>query len=412
MNKRPGTDEPTEIPDDAPRWRREHFIPLRRADLVKLLAKDGCLDEQARQQFVRLCDLLAAVFHHEYRDRLEKLKDSYARFNPDAVTIEVDDASPERREELAEQLFSEFICLLERANYQRLSREDIELAVGAASEWGVRLNVEFEVFDRLEVFARGDILTTKTRHHWKKLYRAEEVDVPIYQRLVVVFRLREHKKLAKDASTEAIYLKFFKNIPKQDVDMLLPGASFRMSLVDHGKVMLPTMSGFILAVVKGFKVALVSLFSGFWGFLVFLGFVGGTAGYGVKSFLGYLRTKDKYQLNLTRSLYYQNLDNNAGVLFRLLDEAEEQELREAILAYALLRRRGGEAGWTAAELDRAAEQFLHDVLGFEVDFEVHDALAKLQRLGSITEADGGRWKAISLDETLASLTGYWRTRFQ
>lgn len=336
-------DDSPPIPEDAARWRREHFIPLRRRDLVELLSEDESLDAESRVQFVKLCELLTATFHHEYRDRLERLKDLYAAFNPDSVMLNIENTTISRDVQ-ASDLFEELVGLLERANYHRLSRDEIEQAVGAASEWDVRLNVDFEVFERLEVFARGDVLAKKTRRHWNKLYKPEEVDVPIYQRLMVVFQFREHKKLEKDASTEAVYLKLFKNIPKQDVDMLLPGASFKMSLFDHSKVMLPTMSGFILAVVKGFKVALVSLFSGFWGFLIFLGFVGGTAGYGVKSFLGYLRTKDKYQLNLTRSLYYQNLDNNAGVLFRLLHEAEEQELREAILAYALLRRRAGDEG--------------------------------------------------------------------
>lgn len=402
------SETPEEIPDDAPRWRREHFIPLRRSDLVRLLAKEGCLDEQTRSQFGQFCDLLAALFHHEYRNRLETLKDGYASFNPDAVTIEVDDEANDKRDVQSEQLFLELIGLLERANYQRLSREEIEEAVGAASEWGVRLKVDFDVFERLEVFARGDILVAKHRRHWKRLYRNEEVDVPIYQRLMVAFQLREHKKLEKGVSTESIYLKLFKNIPKQDVDMLLPGASFQMSIFDHGKVMLPTMSGFILAVVKGTKLAVISLFSGFWGFLMFLGFVGGTAGYGVKSFLGYLRTKDKYRLNLTRNLYYQNLDNNAGVLFRLLDEAEEQELREAILAYALLRRRSGDEGWTAQQLDRAAEDYLRGVLGVDVDFEIHDAIDKLERLGCISQVDDGRWTAVSLDKAIASVRERWQ----
>jgi hypothetical protein len=63
----------------------------------------------------------------------------------------------------------------------------------------------------------------------------------------------------------------------------------------------------------------------------------------MRSVLGYLQTKDKYRLVLTRRLYYQNLDNNAGVFFRVLDEAEEQEFREAILAYAA--RSASAAGW-------------------------------------------------------------------
>ena len=94
------------------------------------------------------------------------------------------------------------------------------------------------------------------------------------------------------------------------------------------------------------------------GLLAFLGLVGGTLGYGLKSFFGYLHTKDKYHLNLTRSLYYQNLDNNAGVIFRILDEAELQEFAETLLAYAILWRCDRPEGLTPDELDRRAETLL------------------------------------------------------
>ena len=50
----------------------------------------------------------------------------------------------------------------------------------------------------------------------------------------------------------------------------------------------------------------------------------GGVGYSYKSWATYKSTKEKYSLNLTQSLYYQNLDNNAGVLTHLMDEAEEQ----------------------------------------------------------------------------------------
>ena len=52
----------------------------------------------------------------------------------------------------------------------------------------------------------------------------------------------------------------------------------------------------------------------------------------MRSFHGYLRTREKHQLSLTRHLYFQNLDNNAGVIYHLLAEAEEQEFREIVLA--------------------------------------------------------------------------------
>jgi hypothetical protein len=395
--------ESPSVNSDAPHWRREHFIPIRKAELIRLLAADADLTPQDREGFLQFCGLLEATFHREYYDRLEELKNDYAPLNPDSVTKELDPPDTAARDAIRDRLFSNVVELLDRANYHRLTRAEIEEAVGVASKWGVRLHVDFDVFERLEVFSRGDVVGQREFRNWRKFNRVEKIDVPIYQRLVVVFQLRDHQRLDEDADTKSVYLKLFKNIPKQDVDMLLPGADFKMSMVDHGKIILPTLSGLIMALVKGLKAAMFALFGGFWGILAFLGFVGGAAGYGVKSFMGYLRTKDKYQLNLTRSLYYQNLDNNAGVLFRLFDEAEEQDGRETILAYALLRRRSGRGGWMPSELDIEAEQYLRELLGFKVDFEVSDALRMLEQLGCATRTEDGRWRALDLPEAIAVL---------
>ena len=119
--------------------------------------------------------------------------------------------------------------------------------------------------------------------------------------------------------------------------------------------------------------------------LAFLGLVGGTIGYGVRSYFGYLNTKQKYQLSLTESLYYQNLDNNAGVLFRLLDEAEEQEGREAILAYS------SSGSMPGRRLDEGAARPSGRNLSAHSDrtagrLRGPRRLAKLQRLGLIETA--------------------------
>ena len=83
-------------------------------------------------------------------------------------------------------------------------------------------------------------------------------------------------------------------------------------------------------------------------------------------------------MNLTKHLYYQNLDNNSGVFFRLLDEAEEQEFREAALAYFLLWKYAEGTGWSERRVDEVAEEYLQEVTGIDIDFEVDDALAKLK----------------------------------
>jgi hypothetical protein len=147
-----------------------------------------------------------------------------------------------------------------------------------------------------------------------------------------------------------------------------------------------------------------------YGMVAFLGLVGGALAYGVRSLLGYMQTKERYQLNLTRSLYYQNLDNNAGVLFRLLDEAEEQECREAMLAYFVLWREAPDEGLPSEALDRAIERLLVRLASLDVDFEIGDALEKLVRLRLVTTSDG-RHRSVPIDSALAALDEAWDNLF-
>jgi hypothetical protein len=378
--------------------------------LIRLLADDKSLSEQERTQFLDLCRMLEATFHFEYHDELEKLKDAYAAFDPHRDTVDNEMLRAHSNDGDVATLFQHMVGLLERANFRHLDQVEIEAALNDTTDWGVRLDVD--VFERLEVYSRGEVTTTRTCRNIRTLFKKQEVEVPIYQRLVIIFRLKDHERLAAQANLDAVTLKIFKNIPRVDLEMLFPGTKVCMTLLDRAKILLPTISGVVMTVGKIINNAVGMLASGMSGVLAFLGLVGGTVGYGVKSFFGYLRAKDKYQLNLTKNLYYQNLDNNAGVLFRLLDEVEEQEFREAILAYSLLRREAPSGGWTQEELDRQVEAFLREKAGVNIDFEVDDALAKLKRLGLTIETPTGRYIAIQLDEALIRLDQAWDSFFE
>jgi hypothetical protein len=111
-------------------------------------------------------------------------------------------------------------------------------------------------------------------------------------------------------------------------------------------------------------------------------------------------------LQLTQSLYYQNLDNNGGVLYRLLDDAEEQEVREMMLSYFFLWRYAGDRGWTPEELDAYIEMEIERRLQLAVDFEIEDALQKLER-AQIVEVTDGRYRAFPMEAALERLDTVW-----
>ncbi len=127
-------------------------------------------------------------------------------------------------------------------------------------------------------------------------------------------------------------------------------------------------------------------------------------GYGYKSFYSYQVKKQTYSLVLTRNLYYRSLDNNTGVLMRVLDEAEEQECRETLLAYFCLLKYAPPQGWTPEQLDDYVELYLEGSAGLKVDFEIGDALAKLERLKLVTR-NGDRYAAAAVEAALRERAG-------
>jgi hypothetical protein len=191
----------------------------------------------------------------------------------------------------------------------------------------------------------------------------------------------------------------FKNIPESELEVLLPGSRVRFTILDRGKILLPTLSGAALAIYKiitlGLLVTLATV-AAFWNWVILIAV---TLGYLIRSVLSYFRTRDKYQFGLTRNLFVKNLDNNVGVIYRIFNEAEEQEMCETILAYAMLWRIEPGESLDEMEIVKRAESFLRRVLNQEILFDLHDALRKLTRLGLASVNSAGRWNAVSIQSS-------------
>jgi hypothetical protein len=393
---------------------REHFIPVRVADLVEYLCTESgpldgqtlAADEQVR--FRRFARAVSLHVHAVYQAELRQLKDSYAAFDPDADPKPLAPLTAAQRAAELDCLFATFVHLMKRANYVRMTRAEIETVMQGASDWGVDMHVTWEAFDRVEVFYRGKGFSKRFRRPWRKLFRKEPVTVPTYHRVAVILKQQPHKRLGSDADTRSVFLKLFKDIPQMDIEMLLPGTTLKMPKLERLKLggSLTSSVGYV-----GWKLSALSL-TGLSGALMAGSFltlytpVALVLGYGYKTWYSFQVSKQTYSLQLTQSLYYQNLDNNGGVVYRLLDDAEEQETRETLLAYFYLWRYAGDRGWTAAELGGYVELDLQKRLGVPVDFEILDALQKLER-AKIVEVADGRYRAFPIGAALERLDTLW-----
>src|SRR5437868_2426849 len=124
---------------------REHYIPLRQSDLVDLLCRDLGADRGGAQLFRHLDEMITATFHFEYHKLLGELKDEYAPFDPDSVTQLIAPLTPAEKERKLSRLFERLLHLMERANFKRLSQEDVEKAMTEVSEWGVNMSVDMSI---------------------------------------------------------------------------------------------------------------------------------------------------------------------------------------------------------------------------------------------------------------------------
>ena len=360
------------VPDDAAHWEREHFIPVAQADwrvLMTHLAMDAGLSHDRFEEF---CALLDSLVHMRAYHENAELSENYSHLDPDCVNERLQAIEDVTYQECGKKVVKQLDRIMVRANYQKLSRLDLIEALKNASDFGMQMSVNFSGFKRLGVYVRGKVVGKRVRRKMTNFYRKEEVDVPLYQRLVICFQVTEEVGGGEELRHDCLYIKSFKNIPQHDIDMLLPGTKVRMSLVDRSKIVLPTLSGLAILIVRLFFAVSMGLFA-------FASLMFTTSGYAVKSIFGYLRTKDKYQHNLTKNLYYQNLGNNAGVLQQLQNEAQTQDIQECLLGYTMLLLKHPK-GATARALDQSAEAFIQEAVKFPVDFEVDDALNKLVNL--------------------------------
>ncbi len=409
--------------DAAPAGR---FIPFRQADLVDLLDTDERLADDDAARFRALASLLDATFHVEFREHLERLKDAYAPFahDPDTRTVRTYDAA--ERAKAQQDLLDGLEQLLEHANFERIDADEIHRAFEQESLLKVRVEVDLDDFEHMLIFRRGETQRTREVSTFKGL-RRNVVSFTNYEKVLVLVTFREAEHFAsRDIDTDDLpftpgstVLKLFQDVPKADIESLFPNAEVRMRWVDRLLIGIPALiSGIIVASTKLLTtIGLLVLLAGFYlgirdqpveldqATLITLGAgLGSFGGYLTRQFTKYKARRMEFLKTLADNLYFRNLDNDAGVFHNLLDAAEEEETKEAILGWYFLRAAGRPL--SMVELDRMVEAWFAEQLGCVLDFDVTDGVDKLRRLELVT-GDDQHLSAVPADVALERLDARW-----
>ncbi len=312
----------------------------------------------------------------------------------------------EERKNIENNFYEKMTKLLDKANFNKMDDQEIDYALKEDSEIAVNVEVDMDDFDKILLFKRGKTKTKEKVPKYflilKKFFK-KEIELDIYNRIVMIIKFDEsydpdENTLKKDIKKDKIHLKSFKNVPKKDIEMILPNPKVKMALLDKLKIIVPALLGIGAGASK-----FLNVLSGETGTVVTISVIAALVGYMIKSYVSYKNTILDYITNLTSGLYFKNLGNNESIMHYIGNEAEEEETKETILGYYFILNN---EGISTKELDNKIEDWF-EKRNIYIDLEIDDSIRKLKELNLIEEKSDGGWKAVSLEEALTRLDKIW-----
>lgn len=407
---------------------RETFLPVTRAALIDRLTRPQAWpagDAKAARRFFKYLTYWRQQQHNAAAVALDQ---TYELFNPDSDMLMTRQFTDTERYAMQKRVSARIRRLLRQANYRRLDPDEIELVLTQESHYGLDFHLDLEAFEELEVYFRGASSRKDQRRTFRKFFRKEEFDVPIFQRLCILFKLKsveqrveevmraqkidrtkatkivkKLRRLVPDGvSHQNIHLKLFKNMPRSDVEMIFPNTRIKFRLMD--KIKLGAMSsgavGFGLITSAGKIALLVSNPIGA------IGAVAGVGGAAFRQLMSFFNTRQKYMVVMAQNLYFHALADNRGVIMTLADRAADEDVKEEMLLYSVLAKETVRRSDLQA-VDKAIEQYLHKSFGINVDFDLEDALDRLLKDGVATEQQDGIIRVLGPDAASAHIDEKW-----
>ncbi|XP_062010442.1 uncharacterized protein LOC133726825 [Rosa rugosa] len=209
------------------------------------------------------------------------------------------------------------------------------------------------------------------------------IQEPTFDRIIVVYR---QATTDEDSPERAIHIKHFKNIPMADLEIVLPEKkSPGLTPMDWLSFIGSAVVG-LIAVFTSIETTKVDLW-------VIFAILSTLIGYCAKTYFSFQQNLADYQNLITQSMYEKQLDSGRGTLLHLCDDVIQQEVKEVIISFLVLNERGNS---TLPDLDKTCEWMMKNWFNDEINFDVDDAVKKLEKLGIVTKDSEGRYSSVGL----------------
>ena len=254
----------------APSSSREKFLPVTRHALLDRLTAANLWPNGDAVQARRFLRYLDYWRRHSYAVKLLELEQTYEPFSPDSDLLKTRTFSAEERAAMQKRLVAQMAELLEQGNFTRVDPSNVHFILTKDSAYGLDLQVDLDAFEEILIYYRGATTITEHRRDVRRAYmRWKEVKVPVFQRLFLLFKLKpfdvrvrevmqdrkidrkEAEKIVRQlrgllpatVTSDYVYIKLFKNMPRSDVEMIFPNTKVRFRLFDKIKFGVTAGSG-------------------------------------------------------------------------------------------------------------------------------------------------------------------------
>ena len=401
---------------------RDYFIPFTRDQITKMLLDEGKLNNDEVSKFEQFCLLLKSIYHFEFHTKLERLKASYRIFSPE-INLAPNELENSNTSKIEADLTNKLRQTLIDGNFEKVSQEDLNAAMEKEGIFPVSCKIDFDSFDYYEIYYQGSSTAKEEIKTWNP-FKKKEVEFNLYDRIVFFFKVKNeeffhaNKKNNEPGIPGKIYIKYFRNIPESDLEMIFPNPRPEMKFIHKMQIFLPLLAGFGVLIQKTiigpyYNAGTNPLEGGFSlltkpsypmiALLIVLG------GYVLRTFLGYKNVVQSFLGEIAKSLYFKDKGNNQGVFTMLIDSAEEEECKEAMMAYYFLLNSNKKM--SEETLDNAIEEWMEEKHKVKIDFEVDDAIKKLEEKDLLSRDKKGILTVVSLDEALNHLDYIWDNYF-
>jgi hypothetical protein len=408
----------------------DQFIPVRKEDLLSALIKQGDLADPAeRELFWRFARTLRTICHYEYSETLDRLRDDYYYFNPEVAGHTAADRV--NSDCAYDDLVRSLDKVLKDANFEELPHEEVADAHRKRTV-PVEVKAEHDDFREVRFYKRGRHVEQYEVKEWFGL-RRRKVEIEVFDDIVLVVAMKTQIEIGSRRELRilkrrkivpgSVLLKYFRNIACGDLYTLFPNARVVMSNFDKAFLGVPAIAGGIPILIKLYAtISVLFLVAGIYfggsgsvadddmktALAALLGIVA-LGGFAVRQWLKYQHQTLKYHVELADNIYFRNINNNAGIFDYLIATAEDQETKEAALAYHFIRK--AEVALTATEVAGRIEAWLAKNFGVNLDFKVADALRTLDRFG-LVRREGERLFVLPLEPAIAQLHQVWNNFFK